>query len=927
MINTHVIYRLFISMLLCLNLFACTDSSSNNTSASPAFVNPASISISENTTTVVTVNATNAGNDTITYSISGGADQGLLAINATTGALTFNNAPDFESSNDSDNNNIYLVQVSASDSTNTNNQQIAITITNLNDNSPVFTSAAAISIAENTRPELVMTATDTDNDTVTYSITDGADRALFVINSSALAFINAPDFEIPEDGDSNNIYLVQVTASDGTNTTDQLISVTVSDVDDAFGLTSRPSNTSCIIPDAPSTTANIKLTPVFDSISFNKPVALRQSPTLADRWYVVEQAGRIKTFLTNDSAATDFADLTDPVSNAGNEMGLLGMAFHPDFATNNYVYVYYSSTGGSLHHQSVISRFEATSATVLDLSTETEMLRIDQPYSNHNGGNILFGPDGYLYIGMGDGGSAGDPGDRSQDTSTLLGKMLRIDVDNPANSNNYSSPVDNPFVGTAGLDEIFALGLRNPWRWSFDRQTGDLIAGDVGQNAWEEIDIISNGGNYGWRCYEGNHAYNTSGCLSQNSYIGPIYEYGHGTGSSITGGYVYRGSAIPALQGTYLYSDFYPSPIWGLSYPTGTPVNAELISSNALISSFAEDNNGELYVVTFDSGIHRIDPASSSGGTFPALLSQTGCIDTNAPLQMAAGLIPYEINAPFWSDGVAKDRWMAVPDAATINIELNHDWTYPNNSVLVKNFSLNGKRVETRLLVRHENGDWRGYSYEWNDSETDANLLLDGKVTSKQSPTGPQTYIYPSSTECMICHTVIAGIALGPETSQLNRDTTYPSTGATANQLATLNHIGMFTNALTDVPANLPRLTEPSDLNASDHDRSRAYLYINCAHCHQAGGPANASIDFHIDTADADMNICNATPTHQIGSASAIMTPGDATDSTMYLRMSCREDVGSCVPGDEMPPLGSVLVDTDGAIIVESWINSSGICP
>ncbi len=701
------------------------------------------------------------------------------------------------------------------------------------------------------------------------------------------------------------------------------------DADEAqFGLTSRPSNTTCIIPDPPNTSSDIQLTHVFTNINFSKPIALRQSPTIADRWYVAEQSGSIKTFRTNDSVATDFANLTSLVSDAGNEMGLLGLTFHPDFATNNYVYVYYSAAGGSLNHQSMISRFTATNATTLDLSSELVLLRIDQPYTNHNGGNILFGPDGYLYIGMGDGGSAGDPGDRSQDTSTFLGKMLRIDVDNPANGNNYSSPTDNPFVGTAGLDEIYALGLRNPWRWSFDRLTGDLILGDVGQNAWEEIDIITNGGNYGWRCYEGNHAYNTSSCLPQSSYIAPIHEYDHNDGFSISGGYVYRGNAIPAINGTYIYSDYGSGPIWGLSDPTGTPANTILVNSNEYISSFAEDNNGEIYVLGFSSGqIYRIDLASSGGSAFPTLLSQTGCIDTNEPLQMASGLIPYEINAPFWSDGVIKDRWMAVPDASTITIELDNDWTYPNNSVLVKNFNLNGKRVETRLLVKHANGDWGGYSYEWNDSETDASLLLNGKVTTKQSPQGLQTYIYPSSTQCMRCHTSVAGIALGPETNQLNRDTTYPSTGITANQLATLEHIDIFSNALPDIPANLPRLTDPSDVSASIHDRARAYLYTNCAQCHQLGGPTNASLDFHIDTLDTDMNICNATPTHQIGGASAIMTPGNAADSSMYLRMNCREGELSCVLGDEMPPLGSVLVDTDGALILSTWINSLLACP
>ncbi len=801
---------------------------------------------------------------------------------------------------------------------------------NVSNAAPVFTSSNAFSVAENNLIVTQVTATDSDSNVLTYSLSGGTDQAHFIMDNStgSLSFQTAPDYETPTDSDNNNIYLVEVLASDGTNTTKQLISISVTNLNEAqFGLLTRPSNSTCAISDPPNTSSNIKLTRVFSNLSFNSPVALRQSPTIADRWYVVEQDGLIKTFLSNDNTATNFLNITSSVlfdPGFGDERGLLGMAFHPNFASNNYVYLYYSARGGSTSHHSIISRFTATSATTLDPSTEQIILRINQPYGNHNGGNILFGPDGYLYIGMGDGGSGGDPQNYAQNISSFLGKMLRINVDIPANGNNYSSPADNPYVGVSGLDEIYALGLRNPWRWSFDRSTGDLIAGDVGQSEWEEIDIVTNAGNYGWRCYEGNNAYNTSGCTG--SYTAPIHEYSHNDGFSVTGGYVYRGSAIPALTGTYIYSDYGPGPIWGLSDPTGaSPVNSSLLLTSIYISSFAEDNNGELYVLSYGDGqIFRIDPDIGSGsGSFPTLLSQTGCINTNNPLQMASGLIPYDINAPFWSDGIVKDRWMALPDAAAITIELDGDWTFPNNSVLVKNFNLNGKRVETRLLVRHADGSWRGYSYEWNNSETDASLLLNGKTTTKEG----QKYIYPSTTECMVCHTSVTGISLGPQTDQLNRDKTYPSTDLTANQLATLDNIGLFTSVLPDIPANLSKLTEPTDITATTHDRTRAYLYTNCSQCHRQGGPTNVSLDFNIDTADSNMNICNASPTHQIGGATGIMSPGNASNSSLYLRMNCRDGNAGCNNGDQMPPLGSAYVDANGANLISSWINSLSICP
>ncbi|MDJ0834447.1 MAG: PQQ-dependent sugar dehydrogenase [Gammaproteobacteria bacterium] len=695
--------------------------------------------------------------------------------------------------------------------------------------------------------------------------------------------------------------------------------------DDTYsGLSTRPANPACEIPDPPDGSTAVTLERVFTSLSFNAPVLLKQSPINSDRWYVVEQGGIIRTFLSGDLSATVFADLSGQVLNAG-EQGLLGMAFHPEFASNRYLYVYYSADPP---RRSVISRFTANDDLTIDGASELLIMEVDQPYANHNGGNIEFGADGYLYIGLGDGGSGGDPLDHAQNINTLLGSMLRIDVDNSANPGvqEYSNPADNPYVGTSGLDEIYAIGLRNPWRWSFDRVTGNLVLGDVGQGALEEVDVVVNGGNYGWRCYEGTAAYNTSGC--SDSYIAPIHEYGRSEGRSITGGFVYRGSLIPSLVGSYIFSDYYPGPIWALSNPYSTPVASELINNSttasSYISSFAEDADGELYAVSrVDGYIYQLvadttDPVTS----FPTLLSQTGCVDASDPTQMAQGLIPYQINAPFWSDGADKSRYFAIPDASTISIEANGEWTFPNNSVTVKNFRLNDKLVETRLLVKHRDGSWGGYSYEWNDLQTDASLVLDGKTKVIDG----QAYIYPSTSDCMSCHTAIAGSVLGLENRQMNRDHLYLSTGRTANQMVTLNHIGMFSSQVTDQDS-LPVLTDPADPDASIDNRARAYLYTNCSQCHRFGGPTNVTLDFNITTADADMNICEATPSYNIAAASYILAPGDASESTLYHRLNCREGVGGCMSGDEMPPLGSTVVDSAGVSLIETYINSLMTCP
>ncbi len=577
-----------------------TVSISNANDIAPVFTSSTSVSVDENiTVSILSVNANDAEGDTVSYSISGGNDQNLFSINSSSGDLSFNSAPDYENPLDSDTNNSYLLQVSASDTVNTTSQAITITVNNLNDNTPSFTSASTVNVIEGNTSVITVNASDADGNTVTYSISGGVDQNQFTINSTsgALTFNSAPVFATPADSDSNNIYIVQITASDGTNSSNQTISVTVLQAT-AFN--------------------GIILTRVFSSLTFNAPVLLLQHPTDTDRWYVVEKHGRIQTFLTNSATATEFADITSSVStdpaDPYDERGLLGMAFHPNFASNNYIYVYYSTNAISSTeaHDSVVVRYTASSDTSLNTSSGVEIINIAQPFANHNGGNIMFGSDGYLYIGMGDGGGSGDPYNNAQDTTSLLGKMLRIDVDS---GTPYSSPNDNPYVGISGRDEIYALGLRNPWRWSFDRTTGDLIAGDVGQNLWEEIDIIVNGGNFGWRCYEGAHTYDTSaGC--SDSYIQPIFEYDHDTsvmpgGYSITGGYIYRGSNIPALNGSYIFTDYITGTIWGLASPYGTPVFSELSSGSTglNISSFAEDANGEVYAIHMGGTIWRIDPA------------------------------------------------------------------------------------------------------------------------------------------------------------------------------------------------------------------------------------------------------------------------------------------------------------------------------
>ena len=357
--------------------------------------------------------------------------------------------------------------------------------------------------------------------------------------------------------------------------------------------------------------ANFTLEPAFPNLHFDRPVALTHAGD--DRLFVVEQEGRIYTFV-NDAAvetATLFLDIRDRVNDAGNEEGLLSLAFHPNFQENGYFFVDYTTSDP---RRTIISRFalDASDPSLGDPQSEVVLLEIGQPYSNHNGGQIAFGPDGYLYVGMGDGGSGGDPQGHGQDRSTLLGAILRLDIDGGGDENPYSIPPDNPFADNSDgfREEIYAYGLRNPWRFSFDTLTGELWVADVGQNNWEEIDVVRSGGNYGWKTMEGAHCYSPSSGCNQTGLEPPVWEYDHGTGYSITGGYVYRGSSVGGMYGAYIYGDYGSGRIWALHYDGVNATNKELFDTSLNIASFGVGHDDEIYVVAFNGDqLYALRPA------------------------------------------------------------------------------------------------------------------------------------------------------------------------------------------------------------------------------------------------------------------------------------------------------------------------------
>jgi len=668
-----------------------------------------------------------------------------------------------------------------------------------------------------------------------------------------------------------------------------------------------PTTLRCLGLPRPPSKDLVALERVLPDIAIEGGVDLLQAPGDPSRWYLVTQAGVIHRFPVDGSAAPEVVlDLSDAVV-VGGESGLLGMAFHPDFAENGELFLSYNAPGGKVF-QSVVARFHSPDGgATIDRASEALVLALDQPYSNHNGGDLAFGPDGFLYFGLGDGGSSGDPQGNAQNPDTLLGKMLRLDIDG---GDPYAIPADNPFAAAGGRPEIYASGLRNPWRFSFDRRTGDLWAGDVGQNVWEEVDRIELGKNYGWNIKEGPDCFGQDTCADAEL-TDPVAWYRNISSASVIAGLVYRGEAIPAISGMLVYTDFYSSTLSGVT-AAGGPVSLGDTGVRGLVT-FAEAADGELYALDYQGGIYKLVAATpGTGPGLPASLSATGCIDPLDPDAPPPAAIPYEINHPFWSDGADKQRWMMLPAGSKILFTPAGDFDFPGGTVIVKHFKLGDTRVETRLFVRHDDGAWAGYSYAWDETGTDATLLTQGETRE----IGGQSWIFPGRDECLYCHTEAAGRTLGLEAAQLDREIVGPD-GTPMNQLDHFVDLGLLVRRPEATP--LPSLTGDAPLAA----RARAYFHVNCAQCHRPEAPGGrAKIDFRIDTPLADVGICDASPrSGDLDIADArLVVPGDPARSLVSARM---HTLGST----RMPGLGSAVVDPTGTEVVDAWISSLTACP
>lgn len=701
------------------------------------------------------------------------------------------------------------------------------------------------------------------------------------------------------------------------------------------GIAARtPLGTALQFPGSSAAPTALTVVRAFPSLSFTRPLYLCSAPGVPGEVFVVEQDGRILVVPRRDNAqpaeVRTFLDLRasegGPVSRSHGEEGLLGLAFDPGYATNRTFYVHYSAASP---RRGVLARFTASAGSLVqaDAASSQVVLEVAQPWGNHNGGWIGFGPDQMLYMALGDGGSGGDPGNRSQDLGQLLGKVLRLDVTGEA---TYAVPSDNPFVGVAGArGEIWCLGLRNPWRCSFDRLTGELWAGDVGQVAREEVDRLVRGGNYGWRVFEGSLAYSNPTGLPASQFVAPVHEYLREEGVSITGGYVYRGPSLCCLTGAYIYGDYGSGHVWALVHDGTQAASNTLLGQVPNLSSFGEDEVGELYAVSLAGGIYRFeDGGVPSGGSWPALLSQSGLFVNLRGLVPHPGLVPYAPNAPFWSDGALKRRWVAVPDGAKVTFSATGEWEFPLGTVLVKHFDLEltpgdastRRKLETRVMVREATG-WAARTYRWDEDQADATLVETGQqatftIQDPSAPGGsrPLVWEFPSPGDCMRCHTPAAGYVLGLETAQLNGTLDY--TGTPANQLTTWNHIGLFDRDIGPASA-YGALPSPYGTQGTLATRARAWLSTNCAQCHQPGGPSPSGMDLRHGTATASMNAVSVRPTQgDLGLPDGWrIKPGDRNASVLWLRIT-RTD------GQGMPPLGHQVVDAAGAALVGDWIDS-----
>lgn len=686
-------------------------------------------------------------------------------------------------------------------------------------------------------------------------------------------------------------------------------------------LPERPKSKVVGSPDPPPPFRAVR---AFPKLKPNFPVAARFQPGSKELLFIDEPGPYAPTKLrrTKGGPSTgEYETLFDFKDGVAYDL-----CFHPKFAENGFLYVGLNEpVGADKKNHTRIKRFTIDPKPPHRSDPKSETLIIDWPSNGHNGGALAFGNDGKLFVSSGDGTSDSDTDLVGQDLSKLTAKILRIDVDHPSEGRNYSVPPDNPFMSLKDArPETWAFGLRNPWRIAVDRATGDLWTAQNGQDQWEQVYLVARGGNYGWSVVEGSRPFYVDRKRGPGPILPPTADHPHSEARSLTGGFVYRGKKFPELVGAYLYGDYSTGRIWAVRVENGKPRIQDVARPRLAITGFTETPEGEILVLDHrgdgQGGFHTLERTPPQPpSTFPTKLSETGLFAATAGHVVHPGLIPYEVAVPFWSDGADKHRWIALPAGGKITHMPSKAWNFPDQATVVKSFSTNvdgrTKWIETRLLTKQD-GEWFGYSYRWNESQTDAALVAAEGVNETVSMNGrPQTWRYPSRTECMMCHSRAANYVLGLSDAQMNMDCTLG--GTAVNQIDAFAWRGLFD---ADPTATRLTLTNPNDESLPLEPRVRSWLHANCSFCHVKEGGGNARLELDMATATKDSGLVNAKPMHPLpGMPSAkIVSTGKPHDSALLERIKRRppHQTGG------MPPLASHAVDERAVKLIENWIRN-----
>ena len=739
-----------------------------------------------------------------------------------------------------------------------------------------------------------------------------------------------------------------------------------------FGLQQRTPWTTSNFRGRPEPPPPYRAERLYSKLRFSHTTVISSAPG-TDRLFVGERDGKIYSMpRQSDLAAADlFLDARELIERLNVDRkqplgleSLYGLTFDPDFVNNRFCYVCYvvkQRDGGQnqIDDGTRVVRLTVSKSDPPKCDIASEKLIIAWLQGGHNGGCLKFGHDGCLYISSGDGGFAFPPdGLKSgQDMTTLLSKVLRIDVRREENGRPYAIPADNPFVSLdKARGETWSYGMRNPWKMSFDRKTGDLWVGDVGWELWELVYRVSKGDNFGWSIVEGSQPVHTEGKRGPTPIVPATMEIPHTDGASITGGVVYRGKKLPELEGVYVFGDWETRRGGGAKVTdAGLGERVELIDPTVRIVDFAEDNDGELYLLDHEDGsIYTLvrNVVSSQGNPFPRKLSETGIFRSAVTHEAAAGVLPFSINCEQWSDHATAQRFIGVPGTGAIQVrsrpkvvpgsQFSRATDFPLDTVLVKTLSLDlvegdpstRRRVETQVL-HYDGREWQGYAYEWNDDQTDASLVDRAgknrvfKVADSQSPGGhrTQTWRFASRGECIRCHNPWSEYALAFNMPQLNRLHDYGH--GSDNQIRTLRHIGLIQDVVDppdplDPVATLepikshdalPHLSNPYDSAGDINARARSYLHVNCGHCHRFNGGGSSYIYLQHDLPLKDVKALGVRPTQgTFGIHEAqILAAGDPYRSVLYFRLA------KTGPG-HMPHLGTKIVDERGLAVIHDWI-------